>query len=84
VVGGGLCIGAELVGVAAGPSMAGGGGAHGGTHGGLCGGDLAVEARAGGRWHRLGVREAAWPCLIALGGAVIPGFYVKTKYSSYA
>jgi hypothetical protein len=35
-----------------------GGDAHGGTHGGSGGGDLVVEARAGGRWHRLRVREA--------------------------
>jgi hypothetical protein len=84
VVGDGLRIRAELVGAAAGPFVAGGSGAHGGTHGGSGRGDLAAEARAGGRWHRLRVREAACPCLLAWGGAVILGFYAKTKYSSYA
>jgi hypothetical protein len=48
LVGDGLRIGAEHVGVAAGPSIGGGGGTHGGTCSGSGGGDLAVEAWAGG------------------------------------
>jgi hypothetical protein len=68
VVGDGLRIGAELVGAAVGPSVAGGNGARGGTLDGSGGGDLAVEARAGCRWRRLKVWEAAWCCLIAWGG----------------
>jgi hypothetical protein len=52
VVSDGLRIGVELMEVAAGQSVAGGGGAHGGTHCGSGGGDLAVEAWAGGGWTR--------------------------------
>jgi hypothetical protein len=67
VVGDGLRIGAELVGAAAGPSVARGGDACGVARGGSGGGDLALEARPGGRWRQLGVREAAWCWLIAWG-----------------
>jgi hypothetical protein len=81
VVSDGLRIGAELVGAAAGPSVARGGSACGGTHRGSGGGDLAAEAQAGGRWHRLRVREAAWRCLIAWGGALGGGQWLEAWYS---
>jgi hypothetical protein len=70
VVSDGLRIEVELVEGAAGPSMAGGGGARGGTRDGSSRGDLAAEARVGGRWCRLRVGEAAWCCLIVWGGAL--------------
>jgi hypothetical protein len=68
VVGDGLRIREKLVEVAAGQSMVGGSGARGSAHGGSCRGDLVAEARAGGRWCRLGVREAAGDRCTAHGG----------------
>jgi hypothetical protein len=82
VVGDGLRIGAELVGAAVGPSVAGGNGARGGTLDGSGGGDLAVEARAGCRWRRLKVWEAAWCCLIAWGGTLGGGQRLEVQYSA--
>jgi hypothetical protein len=82
VVSDGLRIGVELVEGAAGPSMAGGGGARGGACDGLSRGDLAAKARVGGRWRRLGVREAAWCCLIVWGGALGGGQRLEARYSA--
>jgi hypothetical protein len=82
VVGDGLCIRVELVGTAVGPSVARGRGAHGGAHSGSGGGDLAAEAWAGGRWCQLGVREAAWRCLIAWGGALGGEQRLEARYST--
>jgi hypothetical protein len=48
--------------------MAGGGGARGGACDGLSGGDLAMEARARGRWGWLRAREVAVDWCITLGG----------------
>jgi hypothetical protein len=75
-----LRIEAELVGAVAGPSVAKCGGAGGGAHGSSGRGYLAAEARAGGRWHRLGVREAAWRCVIASGGMLGGGQPLEARY----
>jgi hypothetical protein len=82
VVSDGLRIEVELVEGAAGPSMAGGGGARGGTRDGSSRGDLAAKAWVGGRWRRLGVREATWRCLIVWGGALGGGQRLEARYST--
>jgi hypothetical protein len=48
--------------------VAGGGSACGSARGSSGGGDLAAEARAGGRWRQFGAREVAVDRRTALGG----------------